>query len=1104
GDGGADHTGGEFNNSGLVSSDSRAVNIDGNGLTVNNSGAILGTDNQRNGTIYADDTANNYTINNSGLIDTGEGNNGAAVSLSLGEEAVNATINNSGLIQGRAEDGEALAPTSPQAGDGIRLEGVRGTNAEGGVTFAPATFTGEVNNSGLISSGENVTGSTAGFHAVNGVSFHGRLNNTGTIEGTQNGVYFGNPVGDGGADHTGGEFNNSGLVSSDSRAVNIDGNGLTVNNSGAILGTDNQRNGTIYADDTANNYTINNSGLIDTGEGNNGAAVSLSLGEEAVNATINNSGLIQGRAEDGEALAPTSPQAGDGIRLEGVRGTNAEGGVTFAPATFTGEVNNSGLISSGENVTGSTAGFHAVNGVSFHGRLNNTGTIEGTQNGVYFGNPVGDGGADHTGGEFNNSGLVSSDSRAVNIDGNGLIVNNSGAILGTDNQRNGTVYFDGTTENATLNNSGLIDAGEGNSGSGVSVQVGSTGAFGDDLETSANINNSGLIQARGTEQNPSGVRFFVGSGLEEATFSGNVNNDGTISSEQEAGIKVEEGVIFNGQIVNNGTISGGNGLAIDATGARGQVNVENNANLDGSVVLGDGDDIFVQNSDEGVEITGGLGNDSITGGAGSDTVRFDDIDVGVNVDLSAGNAQRETGFEIAIAEQILVNPNDGIDPNTIVTEGIDGNLYFNFHASDFPGGELRGQLELFADNRDANGVGTVIFSSNLSGDQEVQDEPVITDAFGTATATFTVSEDGSVSYSTAVSISGLNQADLLPVNIGNGTLSPIHLHNAPAGANGPVVVDIFTDAGSDGLIAIEETDALIDIENVVGSNDADVIIGDESDNILEGLDGNDTLIGGAGIDRIDGGEGIDTVDFSSASEGVIIDLDVNSAGANGAPSQDGAILDAPPAAGGQALEEVDDVENVIGSDFNDAIFGNNEVNVLIGGAGNDTIHSFGGADILDGGEGTDLALFSAGGAVSVDLDDNGDAISSLGDTLTGFENINGSNAGNDTISGNSFSNVLNGQGGNDILNGEGGDDTLIGGAGNDIFVFELGSGLDTITDFNSGDILDFSAIFNDAGSVFGAATEIDSNTIFDLGDGNTVTLENVALDSLTTDNLFLA
>ncbi|MEL6494653.1 MAG: calcium-binding protein, partial [Cyanobacteria bacterium J06623_7] len=92
------------------------------------------------------------------------------------------------------------------------------------------------------------------------------VSNQGTIAGSLNGI-----------DIDGSNFNldNSGLVSSDSRAVQIDnGNGSQINNSGAILGTDNQRNGTIYANDTANNYTINNSGLIDTGEGNNGAAVS--------------------------------------------------------------------------------------------------------------------------------------------------------------------------------------------------------------------------------------------------------------------------------------------------------------------------------------------------------------------------------------------------------------------------------------------------------------------------------------------------------------------------------------------------------------------------------------------------------------------------------------------------------------------------------------------------------------------------------------------------------------------------------------------------------------------------------------------------------------
>jgi len=64
-----------------------------------------------------------------------------------------------------------------------------------------------------------------------------------------------------------------------------------------------------------------------------------------------------------------------------------------------------------------------------------------------------------------------------------------------------------------------------------------------------------------------------------------------------------------------------------------------------------------------------LGNDSITGGAGSDTVRFDNIDVGVTVDLAAGNARRETGFEVVVNDLNLVNPNDGINSIDIVSQG---------------------------------------------------------------------------------------------------------------------------------------------------------------------------------------------------------------------------------------------------------------------------------------------------------------------------------------------------------------------------------------------------------------------------------------------------
>ncbi len=249
--------------------------------------------------------------------------------------------------------------------------------------------------------------------------------------------------------------------------------------------------------------------------------------------------------------------------------------------------------------------------------------------------------------------------------------------------------------------------------------------------------------------------------------------------------------------------------------------------------------------------------------------------------------------------------------------------------------------------------------------------------------------------------------------------------------------DVFTGGPEDELIT-----GLGGDDSLNGAGGNDTIDGGAGNDTLEGDIGDDTIISDA-LDVIDGGEngeGGDTVDFSGAAAGIIIDLDINTP-APGPESQDGGLLDAPPAAGGQVLLEVDDIENVIGTDFDDGLFGNNEVNVLEGLGGNDIIHSFGGADTLDGGEGTDTALFSASPGVTVDLDEAGNATSSFGDTLIAIENLTGSASGPDELAGNSGDNVLNGQGGEDILNGEGGDDTLISDG---LDVIDGGEGIDTV------------------------------------------------------------
>ncbi|WP_299987882.1 hypothetical protein [uncultured Ruegeria sp.] len=89
------------------------MNIDGTGVDLHNFGSILGTDNQRNGTVYSDATADDYNIVNyrRGVIDAGEGNEGVGISLQTGSfagDVVHASITNYGTIFGRGSSGEGI------------------------------------------------------------------------------------------------------------------------------------------------------------------------------------------------------------------------------------------------------------------------------------------------------------------------------------------------------------------------------------------------------------------------------------------------------------------------------------------------------------------------------------------------------------------------------------------------------------------------------------------------------------------------------------------------------------------------------------------------------------------------------------------------------------------------------------------------------------------------------------------------------------------------------------------------------------------------------------------------------------------------------------
>ncbi|EEE37350.1 5'-nucleotidase [Rhodobacteraceae bacterium KLH11] len=857
-------------NFGTIQSGSRAVNIDGTGVDLTNGGDILGTGDQRNGTVYADGTADDFSVRNlaNGTIDAGEHNQGSGFATEIGGAADGAntfTLENDGLIQGR---GNGAAGTG-LAGDGIRI----GNPGNSGTAEATIINRGEIRS-------EGANGTVAGARVVDGVSLDGEFINAGTISGVQNGVYFGN------ADHSGARFVNEegGVVSSDSRAFNIDGVGLQVENAGDILGTADQRNGTVYADGTADDFSVTNevTGVIDAGEGNQGSGFGAEIGgaEDGANTfALENNGTIQGRGNAGAA----TNLAGDGVRIGNV------GNVGTTDATI---VNNGSITSEGAN--GTVAGVRVVNGINFKGSLVNNGLVSGVQNGVYFGT------GDHTGGSFVNNGTVTSASRAVNIDGEGLDVVNNGAILGTGNQRNGTVYADGTADNYTFTNAGTVDAGLGNNGSGVSLQTGDV----DGDVVSAAIFNEGLIQGRGdaTEGNQVGDGLRLFSNVENANFAGLVQNDGVIAGSEDsdaaAGIRVDGGLNLLGAILNEGEISG-QVNAIDATDAGSVTFVNDDSGVvNGNVLLGAGDDIVVDLGQingvidggagddvliagEGDNvIVGGLGNDFIDGGEGIDTADFSDLDVAVKVNLGAngnGTATRDTGFNISVVDQVVDAPaqfgSDIEDGGEFVEQAAANNLYYNIHTADFPAGEIRGQLLVDSDVTE-NGIRTI----NLSGPLDAAQEPgPLSDSEATGFATAVVVqnlETGEVTYSSELSVTGLNEADLqTPIP---GVVSSIHLHNAPAGVNGPVVQDTLVDAGATldvdavggtGVIGADvienqiETDILTSIENVIGSDDGDVIIGSNQDNKLNGADGNDVLNGEGGDDLLIGGEGNDTFVF---------------------------------------------------------------------------------------------------------------------------------------------------------------------------------------------------------------------------------------------------
>jgi Ca2+-binding RTX toxin-like protein len=256
---------------------------------------------------------------------------------------------------------------------------------------------------------------------------------------------------------------------------------------------------------------------------------------------------------------------------------------------------------------------------------------------------------------------------------------------------------------------------------------------------------------------------------------------------------------------------------------------------------------------------------------------------------------------------------------------------------------------------------------------------------------------------------------------------------------------------------IEDLVLLDQVGKGVGNSENNRITGNDTDNELDGGWGDDTLIGGNGSDLY-------TVD----SQGDVV---VELAGQGFDTVLSSATYTLPSNV--ESLYLLGHGNNGTGNGSNNHISGNEGDNVLKGGAGIDTVSYWGAAR-----------------SVTVNLSVTSQQSTGWGsDTLSGFENVTGSDHA-DRLTGDANANVILGEWGNDTMAGGLGNDTYEVDDLGDVVIEAAGGGIDrvmSLVDYTLGSNVESLTLMESTSAVFGtgndAANDIVGNSFSNVLDG---------------------